>query len=65
MCATGYCSALHGIPSNNLLNLEAMDDVGDDFPTKDEGDRTALILSHACRSYHILSIINSMWTAKF
>ena len=65
MCATGYCSSLHGIPSNNLLILEAMDDVGDDFPTKDKGDRTSLILSHACRSYHILSIINSMWTAKF
>ena len=38
MCATGYCSALHGIPSNNLLILEAMDSIGDNFPTKDEGD---------------------------
>ena len=65
MCATGYCSVLHGIPSNNLLILEAMDNVGDDFPTKDDGDRTAFMLSYACRNYHILSIINSMWTAKF
>ena len=40
--------------------LEAMDDVGED-----DGDRTALILSHACRNYHILSIINSMWSARF
>ena len=29
----------------------------EDFSTKDEGYRTAL-LSHACRNYHILSIIN-------
>ena len=42
--------------------LEAMDDVGEDFSTRDNGDRTALILSHACRNYHILSIINSMWS---
>ena len=56
MCDTGYCSALHEIPSNNLLILEAMDDIGDDFPIKDEGDRTSLLLSHARRSYHILSI---------
>ena len=35
---------MHGISSNKLLILEAMDDVGDNFPTKDEGDRTALIL---------------------
>ena len=40
--------------------LEAMGNVGED-----NGDRTALILSHACRNYHILSIIKSMWSAKF
>ena len=40
--------------------LEAMDNEGED-----DGDRTALILSHACRNYHILSIINSMWSARF
>ena len=40
--------------------LETMDNVGED-----NGDRTALILSHACRNYHILSIINSMWSARF
>ena len=45
--------------------LEAMDNIGKDFSTKDDGDRTALILSHACRNYHILSIINSMWSARF
>ena len=39
-------------------------DVGQDFSTKDDGDRTALILSHACKNYHILSI-NSMWLARF
>ncbi len=39
--------------------------VGEDFSTKDNGDRTALILSHACRNYHILSNINSMWSARF
>ena len=32
----------------------------EDFSTRDVGDRTALILSHACRNCHILSIINSM-----
>ena len=31
--------------------LEAMDNIGKDFSTKDDGDRTALILSHACRNY--------------
>ena len=45
--------------------LEAMDNVGEDFSTRDDGDRTALILSHVCRNYHILSIINSMWSARF
>ena len=35
------------------------------FTTKDVGDRTALIQSHACRNYHTLSIINSMWSARF
>ena len=34
--------------------LQAMDDV--DFSTGEDGDRTALILSHACRNYHILSM---------
>ena len=28
--------------------LEAMDNIGKDFSTKDDEDRTALILSHAC-----------------
>ena len=45
--------------------LEAMDDVGEDFSAKDDGDRTALILPHACRNYHILSLIISMWSARF
>ena len=36
--------------------LEAMGDVGEDFSAKDDGDRTALTLSHACRNYHILSL---------
>ena len=40
--------------------LEAMDNLGED-----DGDRTALILLHACRNYHILSIISSMWSARF
>ena len=39
--------------------------IGEDFLTKGNGDRTALILSHACRNYRILSIINSMWSARF
>ena len=39
------------------LLLEAMDEVREDFSTKNDGDRTALILSHACLNYHILSII--------
>ena len=40
--------------------LEAMGNVGED-----NGDRTALILSHACKNYHILSITNSMCSARF
>ena len=32
--------------------LQAMDDV--DFSTGEDGDRTALILSHACRNYRNL-----------
>ena len=35
MCATGYCYLRQPL-------LEAMDDVGEDFSTKDDGDRTAL-----------------------
>ena len=31
----------------------SQDDVGEDFSTKGDGDRTALILSHACRNYHM------------
>ena len=40
--------------------LEAMGNV-----EEGDEDRTALILSHACRNYHILSIISSMWSARF
>ena len=40
-------------------SLEAMGKVGED-----DEDITTLILSHACRNYHILSIINSMWSAR-
>ena len=32
---------------------------------EDDEDITALILSHACRNCHILSIINSMWSARY
>ena len=39
--------------------LEAMDNVGED-----DGHRTALILSYACRNYPFLSIINSKWSAR-
>ena len=60
MCAIGYCSALHGIPSGNLFWKPWAINVGED-----NGDRTALILSHACKNYHILSITNSMWSARF
>ena len=45
--------------------LEAMDEVREDFSTKNDGDKTAFILSLACLNYHILSIITSMWSAKF
>ena len=34
--------------------LEAMDEVREDFSTKNDGDRTALILSLACMNYDIL-----------
>ena len=64
MCAIGYCSALHGVTSRQPL-LEAMDEVREDFSTKNDGDRTALILSLACMNYDILSIITSMWSARF
>ena len=47
MCATGYCSALRGIPFRRPF-VKAMNGVGEDFLTKGNGDRTALILSHAC-----------------
>ena len=46
-------------------NTSSGSGVGEDFLTNDNGDRTALILSHACRNYHILPIINSMWSARF
>ena len=45
--------------------LKAMDEVKEYFSTRDNGDRTALILSHACGNYLILSIINSMSSARF
>ena len=35
--------------------LEAMNGVGEDFSAKGNGDRTALIILHACRSYMLLS----------
>ena len=44
--------------------LEAMDEVRKDFSVKNDGDRTALILSLTCRNYHFPSIINSMWSAR-
>ena len=56
------CSAWNSL---RLPFLESMHDVGEDFSTKGDGDRTALILSHACRNYHILSIIIPMWSARF
>ena len=40
--------------------LEAMDNEGEE-----DGDRPALILSHACINYRILSIITFMWSARF
>ena len=47
------CSALNSL---RQPLLEAMNGVGEDFLTKGNGDRAALMLSHACRNYHILSI---------
>ena len=41
--------------------LEAMDEVRVGFSTKNNGDRTALILSLVCRNNHILSILTSLW----
>ena len=45
--------------------LEAMDEVREDFSTKNDGGRAALILSLACRNNHILSIITSLWSTRF
>ena len=42
-----------------------MNGVGEDFSTKGNRDRTALMLSHACGNYNILSIINSMCVIIF
>ena len=53
----GVCHWLLQCSAWNFLRqplLEVMGNVGED-----DGDRTALILSHACKNYHILSIINS------
>ena len=56
------CSA-RGHPRQPLL--DAMDEVREDFSVQNNGDRTAHILSLACRNYHILPIITSMWSARF
>ena len=56
------CSAWYSLQTTSL---EAMNGVGEDFSTKGNGSRTALILSYACRNHHILSVINSMWSARF
>ena len=46
--------------------LEAMDEAREDFSVKCDGDRTVLVLARlACRNYHILSIINPLWSARF
>ena len=45
--------------------LAAMDEVMEDFSVQNEKEKAALILSLACRNYRILSIINSMWSARF
>ena len=45
--------------------LEAMSEASEDSTVKNDEDKAALILSLACRNYHILSIINSMWLARF
>ena len=51
------CSAWNSLRQSLL---EAMDNEGEK-----DGDRTALILSHACINYRILYIIISMWSARF
>ena len=45
--------------------LKAMAEESDGFSERHDGEKAALILSLACRNYHILSIINSMWSARF
>ena len=45
--------------------LVEMDTVREDFSGQNHKDKAALILSIACRNYRILSIINSMWSARF
>ena len=45
--------------------LKAMDEAKEDLSGKSNGDVAALVLSLACRNCHILSIINSMWSARF
>ena len=47
------------------LLLEAMEGSKKDFPAKSIGERAALVLSLACKNYRVLSIISSMWTARF
>ena len=64
MYAIGFCSALHGTISDKPL-LEAMKGSREDFPAKSVGERAALVLSLACKNYHILSIISSMWSVRF
>ena len=65
---------LGGLSSRDLsmflvaaIGLEycAMDEAKEDLSGKSNGDVAALVLSLACRNYHILSIINSMWSARF
>ena len=45
--------------------LEAMEESREDFPAKSIEERAALVLSLACKNYRILSIISSMWSARF
>ena len=45
--------------------LEAMEGSREDFPVESIGERAALVLSLACKNYCILSIISSIWSAKF
>ena len=47
------------------LLLAEMDAMREDFARQNDKDKAALILSIACRNYRILSIINSMWSARF